>query len=206
MCGTKSGEISKLPVALIDILTAHQLKEAILLALIKRDKTGVGSYVATSLYESAISSLANQASNYLNNNNIPKPLGTEHPNIAPYGEIFECKTGEQLVLAIGTEDQFQKLILSFDLAEQLNKGHFATNTKRIKNRNELQNILKEKFRQLNYATIDKTLKSKGIPFGKIKNMKEVFQDPHIAESMILSAKNEEGKIMKTVKTIAFKMQ
>ncbi|MCX6296683.1 MAG: CoA transferase, partial [Bacteroidetes bacterium] len=63
MNGTKESGPIKMPVALIDILAAHQLKEGVLVALIKRMQTGNGSKVSVSLYDSAIASLANQATN-----------------------------------------------------------------------------------------------------------------------------------------------
>ncbi len=75
----------KMPVALIDVLAAHHLKEGILLALLSKEpKT-----VHVSLYDAAVASLMNQASNYLMTGNIPKRLGNLHPNIAPYGELFQ---------------------------------------------------------------------------------------------------------------------
>lgn len=79
----------KLPVALIDILAAHQLKEAILLALLHRERTGEGSVVTASLLESALASLANQASNYLMIGHIPNAW---EPNTrtSPLTEIPIC--------------------------------------------------------------------------------------------------------------------
>ena len=78
-----------MPVALIDILAAHQMKEAILIALIKKLKTGKGSKVSVSLFDAAIASLANQASNWLMTGENPQPIGSLHPTIAPYGELFK---------------------------------------------------------------------------------------------------------------------
>jgi len=107
----------KMPVALIDVLAAHQLKEAILLALLHRAKTGEGKTVSVSLYEAAISSLANQATNWLMADFIPQRMGTQHPNIAPYGDMFYTKDGKMLVLAVGTERQFEGLCKTLNLAE-----------------------------------------------------------------------------------------
>ncbi|MDX5404626.1 MAG: CoA transferase, partial [Bacteroidota bacterium] len=109
MTGHPGGGPAKLPVALIDLLAGHQLKEGILAALWQRERTGTGAQVAVSLEESALASLANQASNYLMCGNIPGPMGTAHPNIAPYGEIFRCRDDHPLLLAVGSDVQFQKL-------------------------------------------------------------------------------------------------
>src|SRR5690606_4167760 len=88
MNGEPGREPARMPVALIDILAAHQLKEAILIALLHRERTGKGSHVSASLFGSAIASLANQASNWLMAGHIPQRMGSAHPNIAPYGDVF----------------------------------------------------------------------------------------------------------------------
>ena len=107
MNGQSDGPPTKMPVALMDVLAAHQMKEGILCALLEREKTGKGGLIEASLIDSGIASLANQATNYLMGDSIPSRKGSIHPNIAPYGEYFECKDGKLMVLAIGTDKQFQ---------------------------------------------------------------------------------------------------
>ncbi|MBL4592911.1 MAG: CoA transferase, partial [Flavobacteriales bacterium] len=99
MNGNESSGPIKMPIAMIDVLAAHQLKEGLLLALLKKEKTGKGSLVEVSLYDTALSSLKNQATNWLMNQFIPQLIGSLHPNIAPYGETFKTKDGKLLVLA-----------------------------------------------------------------------------------------------------------
>jgi crotonobetainyl-CoA:carnitine CoA-transferase CaiB-like acyl-CoA transferase len=83
MNGTPNSGPVKMPVALIDILAAHQLKEGILLALLKRNNTGKGSKISVSLEKSALSSLANQASNFLMEAHIPQPMEVYTPTLPP---------------------------------------------------------------------------------------------------------------------------
>jgi crotonobetainyl-CoA:carnitine CoA-transferase CaiB-like acyl-CoA transferase len=71
----ESGPI-KWPVAVIDLMAAHQLKEGILLALLQRERHGLGAKVSVSLYDAAIASLANQATNWLMAGHIPQRLGS----------------------------------------------------------------------------------------------------------------------------------
>ena len=102
MNGQAKGPPTKMPVAMIDLLAAHQLKEGLLVALIQKLKTGQGGKVSVSLYDAAVSALANQASNYLNLDIIPRRKGSQHPNIAPYGDIFRTKEGDLILLAVGS--------------------------------------------------------------------------------------------------------
>lgn len=64
---------TKMPVALMDLLAAHQLKEAVLVALWDRDRhSGAGSFVEVSLIQAGVSALANQATGYLVAGSIPE--------------------------------------------------------------------------------------------------------------------------------------
>jgi len=56
MNGQPDGAPAKMPVAMIDLMAAHQLKEAILIALLKRERNAAGSLIEVSLYQSAIAS------------------------------------------------------------------------------------------------------------------------------------------------------
>ncbi len=141
MTGTDKDNPAKLPIALIDVIAAHQLKEGTLLALWKRERTGKGAYVEVSLEEAALTGLVNQASNWLMANHAAQPIGTLHPNIAPYGEVFACADGGRIVLAIGSNEQFKALCLLLDLSHLVHDQHFSTNAKRVTNRNVLAQML-----------------------------------------------------------------
>lgn len=204
MTGTPTSGPVKMPVALIDILAAHQLKEAILLALLKKQVTGKGSYCHVSLYKSAIASLANQASGYLMNNHVAQPIGTLHPNIAPYGEILTTLDQRQLVLAIGNHVQFKHLCEILDLKELPDQEKFNSNTNRVENRLELIQLLQQKASQINADQLEEQLNKYKVPHGFIHRMDEVFKN-RVAQSMILP-ENIDGIETKRVSTIAFNQQ
>lgn len=194
----------KMPVALIDILAAHQLKEAILLALLHRERTGIGMTVSTSLMESALSSLANQASNYLMNGHIPQRMGTKHPNIAPYGDMYVCADGEMLLLAVGTERQFRHLCDCLDLAELPEQDDYATNSARVQHRTALNAILEKSLAKKALETWLTIFHEKGVPAARIRDMRAVFELPE-ARAMILEETRSDGTSTKRVKTIAFNL-
>lgn len=176
MNGTKDSGPLKMPVALIDVLAAHQLKEGILVALLKKYKTGKGSIIDVSLFDSAIASLVNQASNYLQNGEIPQLIGSLHPNIAPYGETFTTIDGIQIVLAIGTNTQFDILCELLNLNELANNTDFTTNTLRVSNRTKLFKILNLSISQKTHSELCFLLEQHKIPFGTIKNLKQVIDN------------------------------
>lgn len=204
MTGEPEREPVKMPVALIDLLAAHQLKEGILVALLQRERTGKGSYITASLVESAIASLANQATNWLMGNHIPQRMGTMHPNIAPYGDVFYTNDDKPIVLAVGTERQFINLCEVLHLTQLTNNQDFKTNTARVKNRENLKSILAKAIKKYNRKEILNQLKSKKVPVGSIRNMKEVFE-LDAAQKMILKEKLEDGTVTERVRTVVFEL-
>jgi len=202
MTGTDDAHLAKLPVAIIDILASHQLKEAILIAMYKKMKSGCGSVIHVSLFKSAISGLANQASNYLMQHHIPKPIGTLHPNIAPYGDIFISDDQIKFILAVGSDEQFKKLWFTLNLSPE--KYHtFENNSDRLKARSELQMLLQHGFSVHKFTTIEGILEHNNIPYCCIKNLSTVFDDA-LAKEMILT-QTIENKTGRSVSGIAFKI-
>jgi len=205
MTGEPDREPVRMPVALIDLLAAHQLKEGILLAILKREKTGKGSFVTTSLLESAIASLANQATNWLMGNKIPQRMGSQHPNISPYGDVYYTKDDLPIVLAVGTEQQFQSLCDVLDIKKIKTDPLFISNTLRVQHRDELNLVLEKAIKRFDRKSLLSFLKKSKVPAGSIRNMKEVFELEQ-AKNMILEETLENGAETKRVKTVAFDLK
>lgn len=175
------GHTSKMPVALMDVLAAHHLKEGILLALLERQSTGEGKRISVSLLESGISSLVNQASNWLNAGHLPVPKGSDHPNIVPYGTQFTCRRDEGIVLAVGTDKQFQQLCA---VLGQAVPQEFRTNPERVSKRAGVVSWLQELLKNQDRNNLLKDLHRLKVPAGAVKNIAEVFQDSHTNQLLI----------------------
>lgn len=186
MNGEPGGNSIKMPVALIDILAGHQLKEGILLAMLQQAKTGEGGFVEVSLMQAAISSLANQATNWLVGGKIPQKQGSSHPNIAPYGDVFRTLEGQEVLLAIGSDKQFRELCNILDFSYLGGDVRFATNVSRVGNRAVLHQLLQEKFSEFDSHTILTRLSRANIPAGIIRNLAQVFETRQAQEILVKS--------------------
>lgn len=178
---------AKMPVALIDVLTAHQLKEGILLALLERSKTGKGAYVSVSLFETAISSLTNQATNWLNAGFNPQRMGTKHPNIAPYGEMFTTADNKLIVLAVGSNVQFTALLEVLGLRHLALDSRFEDNQGRVANREALADMLAPVIKMAYSDQLSDSLNAANVPHGIVKDVKEALENP-LAQSLIIKDK------------------
>jgi crotonobetainyl-CoA:carnitine CoA-transferase CaiB-like acyl-CoA transferase len=200
MNGTPESGPVKMPVALIDVLAAHQLKEGILIALWEREKTKKGKTISVSLYDAAISSLVNQAANFLMEKHVPQRIGSLHPNIAPYGELFLTKDQQIITFAVGSNVHFEKLMRILGLDDLAKK--YPENQARLKNREIITNAMQKSIASWDCKAILNTVKKQFIPVGKVKNLSEVFTDED-AQQMVRE-ENIEGRITKRVSSIAFK--
>ncbi|PHR44738.1 MAG: carnitine dehydratase [Fluviicola sp.] len=205
MNGTPESGPVKMPIALIDVLAAHHLKEGILIELLQRErlkKDYKGSSVSVSLYDAAVSSLVNQASNYLMTDKVPERIGSLHPNIAPYGEIFTTKDGKSITFAIGSNRHFEILCSFLELEEMIKDTLFKDVQSRVKNRAKLYRLIEPKVKEKEANFILNYMNKNHVPAGAIKNLKEVFETKNaqnlIREEMISGVKT------KRVTGIAFK--
>ena len=186
-----AGQTYKMPVALVDVLAAHQLKSGLLLALWNRSTDGVGRLVHVSLIQAAIAALVNQGANYLVGGQIPQPIGNDHPNIVPYGRPFICADGVALVLAVGTDKQFAALCGIFGLESWAAQPDFRTNGARVKNRIVVHTQLEHVFLSRTSAELIPILSALNIPFGRMNTLAEVADLP-AAQSMLMRGVNLKG--------------
>jgi crotonobetainyl-CoA:carnitine CoA-transferase CaiB-like acyl-CoA transferase len=201
MNGEPDGKPTKMPVALMDVLAAHQIKEAVLLALLARERGGCGQYIEASLLKSGVASLANQATNWLVGNSIPRRMGSDHPNIVPYGTIFSTADDKEIVLAVGTDKQFGELCRLLGKPGLAEDEKFKKNYNRVVNSSRLKDELQKLIGQYEREDILSLLQSRRVPAGGVFNMKEVFETP-AAREMILEADMDSGSIQ-GVSSVAF---
>ncbi|MGZ3884887.1 MAG: CaiB/BaiF CoA transferase family protein [Bacteroidia bacterium] len=201
--GAPGGEPVKLPVALIDVIAGHHLKEAILMALLKREKEKTGSRISVSLFDSALASLVNQATNWLVAHHLPLAMGSLHPNIAPYGELFYTKDKQLITFAIGSDKQFQNLCSIVHAEHLIKDPAYANNQSRLNNRGNLFLELKPAVERFCFEELYHACLGKDIPIGKIRNLKEVFELPE-AGAMLRHFNSGDKKIT-TVSPVAFKI-
>ncbi len=202
MNGQPDGPPTKMPVALMDVLAAHHLKEAILLALYYREKTGKGQYIEASLFKAGVSSLANQATNWLVGKAIPQRMGSDHPNIVPYGTIFKTADGKEIVLAAGTDKQYHQLIATLGRPDLATDCKFEKNHGRVIHKEEINGIIQDLIIKYTRDEILEILQMKRIPAGGVFNMQEVFEVPE-AKPMLLAGSYESGMEIQGVRSIAF---
>jgi len=204
MNGTQESGPVKMPVAMMDVLAAHQLKEGILCALIQKAKTGKGAVAECSLEKAGLASLVNQATNYLMGGQVAERMGSLHPNIAPYGDIFYCNDEKAIVLAVGSQKQFEKLCELLGDAYIGSNALFSNNQLRLSNRKEMCTQLQVHFKKQSRDYWMEQFIKHHIPAGAIKKMDEVMQNDLASEMLLEEEIN--GVATKRLASVAFALK
>ncbi|HEX2086947.1 MAG TPA: CoA transferase [Solirubrobacteraceae bacterium] len=158
--GEEDGRPLKVGSAVIDLVCGLHAALGILAAL----REDGYRRVEVSLMDSALVSLLNQASAYLNEGVSPRRMGNRHPSIAPY------ETFGELAVACGNDAMFVRLcevVGRPDLAER-----FPTNLERLEHRDEISAALEAAFaRDGDWVA---RLNAAGVPAGPINDVPAAF--------------------------------
>lgn len=168
---------SKVPVAINDIMTGMYATVAILAALHHRDRHGVGQHIDLGLLDTQVAWLYNVGLNYLISGEIPKRLGTAHPNTVPY-QVFPTADGH-FILGAANDAQFRRYCEAAGVPELANDPRYRTNPDRVRNREALIATLSQISRQHPTEYWLQKLDEAGVPCAPVNTIDQVFADPQV---------------------------
>jgi crotonobetainyl-CoA:carnitine CoA-transferase CaiB-like acyl-CoA transferase len=171
------GEPTKVGVAIADVVTGLHGAVAVLAALAGRDRGrgGGGSRIDTSILESALAVLVNQAQNTFVTGRSPGRAGNAHPNIVPY-ETFATADGA-IAVGVGSERQWSRFCEAIEAPALADDPRFATNGARVYHRAELRPILAARFATDTSAAWLERLEVAEVPSGPILDIAAAFGSP-----------------------------
>jgi len=129
------------------------------------------------LLDCQVAMLANQNLNYMTSGRAPQRAGNAHQNLVPY-QVFAVSDGHMIV-AVGNDSQFRAYCGVLGLPELADDPRFATNPKRVVNRDVLVPILAERMAQGEREHWLRELERAGVPAGPINTLDQVYADPQV---------------------------
>jgi formyl-CoA transferase len=164
-----------IPIA--DLTAGLFLFQAVLLALMQREQTGVGQWVHTSLIESEIFMLDFQAARWLISGEVAKQAGNNHPTAIPTG-VFPTADGYINIAASG-ERLWARFCEAAGAPELLSNPEHATGELRSRNRQALNERINAVTRTKPSAEWLKLLNDAGVPCGPINSIDQTFAEPQV---------------------------
>ena len=184
--GQPNSEPTRVGTSIGDITAGLFTAIGINAALYDREKTGKGMFIDVSMLDCQIAILENAIARYLSKNEIPKPMGSRHPSIAPF-EAFKTKDS-YIIIAAGNDKLFENLCKALNLGDLIDDKKYNTNSSRSENMDELKKILENKLKDNSTKNWVQILEELKIPCGPIYNIKEAVENPQVeARNMIVKA-------------------
>lgn len=157
----------------------------VLSALYLREQTGRGSYVDVAMLDCQLAILENAITRYVASKQVPGPLGSRHPSIAPF-QAFAVADGH-IVIAAGNDKLFVDVCRALDMPELKTDLRFTSNDARAQHVDALQALLEARLRTQPGSYWLERLLAAEVPCGPINNIAQVLADPQVrARNMVVS--------------------
>ncbi len=175
---TGTVEPSRVGVSVVDIASGMNAYEAILTALIARQRTGEGAALSISMFDAMADwmtvPLLQQEAGV-----PPQRIGLAHTSISPYG-AFKSRDGVDILISIQSDREWRVLaekvlddpVLAADPA-------FATNVERVKRRAETDGRVAKTFGALGADALEQKLAAADIAFARVNGPADLARHPHL---------------------------
>jgi crotonobetainyl-CoA:carnitine CoA-transferase CaiB-like acyl-CoA transferase len=169
----------------MDISTAMMACNAILGALVARERNGSGQAVEVSLFDNAVLMTGYATMQHLFSGDNPQRHGNTSPDTCPSG-VFQAKDCS-FYINCGNDKIYQRLMSQvIERADLASAAIYATGTDRIRRRDELFAILGEVFAQQPWSHWQSRMRVAGVPCGQVRSVGEAIRSPEARERRIVT--------------------
>ena len=175
---TGTTEPSRVGVSVVDIAAGMNAYEAILEALIARERTGEGAALSISMFDAmadwmTVPLLQQEAGA------PPRRIGLAHTSISPYG-AFRSRDGVDILISIQSDREWRVLAGTvLGDAALAADPNFATNVERVKHRPETDGRVTRIFAAQDADVLEQKLAAADIAFARVNSPADLARHPHL---------------------------
>jgi itaconate CoA-transferase len=169
---------ARVGVSVVDVATGMNAYEAILEAVIGRERTGHGAEISVSMFDAMADWMTVPLLQH-EGGKTPRRIGLAHPSIAPYG-VFKTRDGVDVLISIQNDREW--VILARDVmgdAALAADPDFATVVERVKRRAETDGRVAKSFGSMSVDELTAKLQRADIAFGRVSDPESLRHHPHL---------------------------
>jgi len=171
-------EPARVGVSVVDIATGATAHAAILEALIRRGRTGLGADIRISMFD-VMAEWLTVPLLHTEAGKAPQRIGLGHPSIAPYG-VFHAAGGEPVLISIQSEREWRIFCLEvLQKPDLLADARFMGNVARVKHRADTDGIVAGILSALPRPELVGRLDRADIAYADVNDMNGLARHPHL---------------------------
>ena len=188
--GTPDGPPVRAGVSILDVGAGTWLALAVTAALFRREQTGEGGDVATSLLETGANWVAYHVVAHQLTSQPSRRSGSAHPAFAPYG-IFAASDGD-ICLGIGGDSLYARLCEALDAPHLARDPRYSTNSDRVIHADALRADLESVLSGLTASEAIARLAAHDVPADVVALPEDLLTDPQAAALGVLADVQVDG--------------
>jgi len=181
--GATDGPPVRVGMQVLDLGTGVWAALGCIAALFRRQVTGRGGVVDTSLFETALGWLSVHFASFSASGELPTRHSSGNPRVVVF-QSFETSDGE-VVVAAANDRLFAKLARELGHPEWATDARFASNALRVANRDHVIPQLEAIFRTATMAHWFERLEAAGVPCAPIHDLRQIAAQPQTEALRIL---------------------
>jgi itaconate CoA-transferase len=169
---------ARVGVSVCDVATGMNAYEAVLEALIARERSGEGAALSVSMFDAMAEWMTVPLLQH-EGGKPPQRMGLAHNSIAPYG-VFRTRDGVDILIAIQSDREWRVLAEKvLDDAALAADPDFATNVQRVNRRSDTDGKVAAVAGALDFAALTAKLEAADIAFGRVNDTGSLLSHPHL---------------------------
>jgi itaconate CoA-transferase len=189
---------ARVGISVCDLAAGSYAAVATLAALVRRERTGEGSRVSVSLFDTMLDWLGYFPHLWWHRREVPRRTGMRHPHFCPYGP-YEAGDGRLVGLAVLSPAHWRALCEDvLDRPDLADDARFATNEDRVGHRAELEELLEGALHARPAAEWLERLEAARVPCGGVNDLQGVMEHPQLAHNRLVF---EVGSVVGPLPTI-----
>lgn len=179
LTGEAGGAPLKTAIPVVDYATGLYAAFAIMAALYRRERLGVGQHVSISLLEAALAMTSFAASAFLSAGALPRRVGNRHPSICPYN-TYATADGH-VVVAVANDAMWARLCEALGLDALAEDSRFASNAARLDDQEALEPLLAARIAALPTTDVTARLEAHRVSVSPVNELSEAFASREVRE-------------------------
>lgn len=176
--GTAQGP-ARVGVSVCDISAGMTALNAVLQALLLRERSGEGSAIHVSLFDAIADWMNVPVLQFDYSGYHTARAGVKHPSLVPYG-AYRCADAKDIIVSVQNDREWVSFCTKFlKRPELIRHPDFADNMDRIRNRASLDEVVIDRFAQMSSHAAMSELEAAGLAYGRLNQIEDVARHPHL---------------------------